>query len=54
MRVAGIRVTWPVMQSRVVASCWNPAELPRRYPEFIMIHHLARVFLFRFTSDRRV
>jgi hypothetical protein len=54
MRVAGIRVTRPVMQSRVVAFCWNPAELQRRYPEFIMIHHLARVFLFRFAADRRV
>ena len=44
MRVAGIRITRPVMQSRVVILCWNPAELQRCLWEFIMIHHLARAF----------
>lgn len=44
MRVAGIRITRPVVQSRVVILCWNPAELQRCLWEFIMIHHLARVF----------
>jgi hypothetical protein len=44
MRVAGIRITRPVVQSRVVILCWNPAELQRCLQEFIMIHHLARAF----------
>jgi len=44
MRVAGIRIIRPMMQSRVVILQWNPAELQRCFWEFIMIHHLARAF----------